>query len=210
MAGIKRNRSESVDDNNRSDQVKKPKTTIKEEQDAGKIHKLIIGIDLGTTYSGMWERPICHGKHWSSTGVSWVSTNMKDIDDVHIIHVWPGTTATNWKTPTRIAYQRENKNMKKNTWGFKVQSEHISYSWTKLLLDKNANPGGYDDPALRKLTAGGMMKLPYFRDATGVCQDFLQEVCTWAFQTMRSAVGSATFDLTPKVKQPYIPLTMAT
>jgi hypothetical protein len=44
------------------------------------------------------------------------------------------------------------------------------------LLDKNALPGEYDDPTLAKMSGHGMMKLPAFRDAEGVCEDFLREV----------------------------------
>ncbi|TAQ85429.1 hypothetical protein B7494_g6250 [Chlorociboria aeruginascens] len=147
----------------------------------GVRHKIIVGIDYGTTFSG----------------ISYVTTDKNDIDDINIISSWPGELRTAWKTPTRIAYKQENKTLGCNKWGFEVDPKLISYSWTKLLLDKNAAQGDYDDPALSKMSGVGMMRLPPFRDAPGVCQDFLQEMYTYVSAKLKQQMSATTYDMTP-------------
>ncbi|KAH8587066.1 Hsp70 family protein-like protein [Bisporella sp. PMI_857] len=144
-------------------------------------HKIIIGIDYGTTFSG----------------VSYVTTDKSDIDDITINSSWPGEQHAMWKTPTRIAYARENPQIDRDKWGFEVKPKHISYSWTKLLLDKNAIVGEHDDPALSKMVGSGMLQLPPFRLAVGVCEDFLHEVYVYISKKLRQQMTSLIFDSTP-------------
>ncbi|KAL3421237.1 hsp70 protein [Phlyctema vagabunda] len=145
-------------------------------------HKIIVGIDYGTTFSG----------------VSYATTDKSDIDDINIISSWPGELAGSfWKVPTRIAYKRENSKISKNKWGFEVHPKFISYSWTKLLLDKNALVGDYDDPALADMAGKGMMKLPDFRNAEGVCEDFLRELHVYLTSKLRQEMTDLTFNNTP-------------
>ncbi|TVY34708.1 Chaperone protein DnaK [Lachnellula subtilissima] len=144
-------------------------------------HKIIIGIDYGTTFSG----------------VSYTTTDKSDIDDIHIISSWLGEPHAMWKTPTRIAYARENPQIESNRWGFQVDPKLISYSWTKLLLDKNAAVGEHDDPALYKMAGSGMLQLPAFRGAAGVCEDFLREVYTYVSKKLVHEMTALTFDTTP-------------
>ncbi|KAF4634009.1 hypothetical protein G7Y89_g4107 [Cudoniella acicularis] len=144
-------------------------------------HKIIIGIDYGTTFSG----------------VSYVTTDKSDIDDINIISSWPGDSSASWKTPTRIAYSKNNPTIKSNKWGFEVYPKLTSYSWTKLLLDKNAAVGDHDDPALSNMVGPGMLQLPHFRDAAGVCEDFLHEVYTHVSGRLRQQMTDLTFENTP-------------
>ncbi|PQE13098.1 Hsp70 family protein [Rutstroemia sp. NJR-2017a BBW] len=144
-------------------------------------HKIIVGIDYGTTFSG----------------VSYVTTDKTGIDDITVISKWPGDSHASWKTPTRIAYSRENPRLLNNKWGFEVNAKLTSYSWTKLLLDKNAAPGEHDDPALSDMAGAGMLKLPSFRDATGVCEDFLRGVYTYVSGMLRQQMTDLTFENTP-------------
>ncbi len=132
---------------------------------------------------------------YNSSGVSYVTTDKSDIDDIQIIMSWPGKHGMR-KTPTRIAYARENPQIKRNKWGFEVSSKLISYSWTKLLLDKNAAAGEYDDPALSKMAGSGMLQLPAFRNAAGVCEDFLHEVYLHLSTKLRLQMTDLTFDNT--------------
>ncbi|TVY82086.1 Heat shock 70 kDa protein 12A [Lachnellula suecica] len=148
---------------------------------AASRHKIIVGIDYGTTFSG----------------VSYVTTDKSDIDDITIILKWPGDRTTSWKSPTRIAYARENPQFKSNKWGFEVDPKLISYSWTKLLLDKNAEEGDRDDPALSRMAGPGMLKLPSFRDAAGVCEDYLSEVYTYVSKKLRQQLTDVIFESMP-------------
>ncbi|KAH9223806.1 Hsp70 family protein-like protein [Leptodontidium sp. 2 PMI_412] len=144
-------------------------------------HKIIIGIDYGTTFSG----------------ISYVTTDKSDIHDINIISDWPGEQHTTWKTPTRLAYQKENPSLTENKWGFEVRPKLISYSWTKLLLDKNALAGDYDDPALLNMTGQGMMRLPRFRTAPEVCEDFLRGVYEYVSSKLRRQMTDIVYDNTP-------------
>ncbi|RFU34080.1 hypothetical protein B7463_g2225, partial [Scytalidium lignicola] len=144
-------------------------------------HKIIVGIDYGTTFSG----------------VSFVTTDKSSIDDIKIISTWPGDSYGSWKTPTRIAYSRENPKIRTNKWGFEVYPKLKSYSWTKLLLDKNAAVGEHDDPSLSGIVGPGMFQLPSFRDAPGVCEDFLHEVYLFVSKMLRQQLTDSTFEKTP-------------
>ncbi|PQE02914.1 Hsp70 family protein [Rutstroemia sp. NJR-2017a BVV2] len=159
-------------------------------------HKIIVGIDYGTTFSGMQISPTSFISNFIS-GVSYVTTDKTGIDDINIISTWPGDSHASWKTPTRIAYSRENPRLPSDKWGFEVNAKLTSYSWTKLLLDKNAAPGEHDDPALSDMAGAGMLKLPSFRDATGVCEDFLHGVYTYVSGILRQQMTDLTFENTP-------------
>ncbi|KAF8853277.1 Hsp70 family protein-like protein [Acephala macrosclerotiorum] len=146
----------------------------------GPRHKIILGIDYGTTFSG----------------VSYVTTDKCDIQDINLVTNWPGTDAGLWKAPTRIAYALENLGMRLNRWGFEVDPDHKSYSWTKLQLDANARPSDYDDPSLTRLSGQIMMALPSFRDAAGVCEDFLRELYIHTNRILRKEIDDYTVENT--------------
>lgn len=131
------------------------------------------------------------------TGVSYVTTEKSGLEDIKIITSWDGEQGSSSKTPTRIAYSRENGSMSRNKWGFQVLSKHVSYSWTKLLLDKNAAVGDHDDPALSKMAGSGILRLPQFRDAAGVCEDFLHEVYIYMSRKLRDEMTAFTLENTP-------------
>jgi len=65
------------------------------------------------------------------------------------------------------------------------------------LLDKNAVAGEYDDPALSNMSGHGMMKLPHFRDAEGVCEDFLHELYMYMSSKLCQQMTASTFENTP-------------
>lgn len=126
----------------------------------------------------------------------WTS-DKKGVDDINIITTWPGEISTSSKVPTRIAYMAENNTLKKNRWGYEVEPKHTSYSWTKLLLDKNAVRTSFDDPSLSKISTNVIMQLPKFRNAPGVCEDYLRELYGYVSERLKRQLGAATFDLTP-------------
>lgn len=130
-----------------------------------------------------------------------MTSDKKSIDDIQIISTWPGELSTAYKTPTRIAYDAENRNFQGSSkWGFEVEPRHTSYSWIKLLLDKNATAGQYDDPSLANLSAEGMLQLPNNRTAPEVCEDYLREVFNYVSNKLKRQVGETTFDITPMVR----------
>lgn len=122
---------------------------------------------------------------------------MSDISDILTVREWPGKEENEMlKTPTRIAYAVENYGMRKNRWGFEVDPDHTSYSWTKLQLDSNARVADYDDPSLTTLTGKSMMALPSFRDAAGVCEDFLRELYAHTNTVLQRELGHLLVDQT--------------
>ena len=145
----------------------------------------------------------------TSIGVSYVTTDKSSIEDINIVSSWPGDPSSSFKTPTRIAYARENAKISSNKWGFEVDPKLISYSWTKLLLDKNATLGEHDDPALFKMAGTGMLQLPPFRQAADVCEDYLHEVYRYVSAKLREQMTDLTFETTPwsvgSPCQPYGP-----
>ncbi|CEJ55734.1 hypothetical protein PMG11_01972 [Penicillium brasilianum] len=87
------------------------------------LHKIIVGVDFGTTF----------------TGISWVDSSKKHLNDIDLIRSWPGPTREQdevCKTPSRIAYKCENPSISNGAaWGYQVEARMKSYSWMKLLLD---------------------------------------------------------------------------
>jgi molecular chaperone DnaK (HSP70) len=65
------------------------------------------------------------------------------------------------------------------------------------LLDKNAEVGDYDDPALSSLSGQGLMTLPPFRDAGGVCEDYLRELRIFVVEKLQQKLGRAILEMTP-------------
>lgn len=57
--------------------------------------------------------------------------------------------------------------------------------------------GEYDDPSLSKMAGDGILHLPSFRDAAGVCEDFLHEVYVYVSGKLRQEMTTVTFESTP-------------
>ncbi|KAF7196935.1 Heat shock 70 kDa protein 12B [Pseudocercospora fuligena] len=141
--------------------------------------KIVVGIDFGTTY----------------TGVSYIFTtgdSAKTLEDVNVIQNWPGTTG-GWKTPSRIAYAEENEDeLDSNVWGFEVESHLNSYSWMKLLLDE-AQKTNFDDPSLFESEGAGCLTKPLTKTAVDICSDYLAGVAEFAFDHIASKIGGIEF-----------------
>ncbi|KAF2163638.1 hypothetical protein M409DRAFT_25826 [Zasmidium cellare ATCC 36951] len=144
-------------------------------------HKLIVGLDYGTTF----------------TGVSFVPSNKASAKDIHVVRTWPEKDGE-WKVPSRIAYPYENEKYELGStqWGFQVQPELKACSWTKLLLDSKTPATQYDDPNLRTAKADGHLHLPSGKGAQQVAADYLGEVYSYVRDRIRKHIGD-TFDSTP-------------
>jgi molecular chaperone DnaK (HSP70) len=128
-----------------------------------------------------------------------VFSNESDLNDISTVQTWPGEGRDRdfeWKTPTVIAYGTEN-GFQGIKWGFTVEPGMVSYSWTKLLLDKNAPKGKYDDPTLAKIARKGMLELPRGKSAQDVCEDYLREVRKYVFARLDKEKGEDFMKLTP-------------
>lgn len=122
-----------------------------------------------------------------------------DVDPV-IITTWPGTGRDIdhvFKIPSTIAYPEENKKMGTRRWGFGVEPGHRFYSWTKLLLDKNAPLTKYDDPMLEQATKSGILQLPADKDAVTVVADYLTGVYDHIMLTLEKGLTEPILSVSP-------------
>jgi hypothetical protein len=117
-----------------------------------------------------------------------------------IITIWPGAgrdTNQVFKTPSTIAYPEENKKIGKQRWGFQVEPGMKCYSWTKLLLDKNAPLTKYDDPMLEQATKSGILQLPPDKDAVEVVADYLTGVYEHIMYTLEKGLTRPILKVSP-------------
>ncbi|KAL4901109.1 hypothetical protein BDW74DRAFT_88294 [Aspergillus multicolor] len=146
--------------------------------------KIIVGVDYGTTFSG----------------ASYVSSKATDISEIVVISNWPGPSRdvdAAFKTPSRIAYSAENPRLSKNRWGYQVEPGLVSYSWTKLLLDKGTALTQYDDPALEDASRIGIMKLPEKKTEVDVVSDYFTEIFEHILKTIGKNITEAALAITP-------------
>ncbi|TLS24218.1 hypothetical protein PpBr36_08383 [Pyricularia pennisetigena] len=89
-----------------------------DEDDVTEDGTLVIGIDFGTTYSG----------------VAWATVNEleEDINSINIIYSWPGTGREEGKAPSELFYKNG-----EALCGFEVPSDAKPIKWFKLLLLKD-------------------------------------------------------------------------
>lgn len=170
--------------------------------DTGSRHKIIVGVDYGTTYSGLRsQKARCQRSETSNIyaiGVSWAESTKTRLEDINVINTWPGHRDSTWKVPSRIAYASENKNkIPADQWGFQVSPNLMCYSWTKLLLDKSAQLTGYDDPSLKDLFGSGLMSLPKGKSAQSVIEDYFRELYVYLIHQLEKKMGAGVFNATP-------------
>ncbi|GIZ37993.1 hypothetical protein CKM354_000142000 [Cercospora kikuchii] len=162
-----------------------PYSAVMEEPLNSTVHKLVVAVDFGTTF----------------TGISWVSTegaHGKTLDDIHCIRDWPGPGRDgdySWKTPTRIAYIDSN-GAQHNAWGYEVTPKMNSFAWMKLLLDP-AQATQYDDPNLAASEGTGVLSKPMNKSAVDICADYLTEVAKFAHQSLARRISIEVLEATP-------------
>ncbi|KAF8420973.1 hypothetical protein EV426DRAFT_610121 [Tirmania nivea] len=118
---------------------------------------IIIGIDFGTTYSG----------------VSWALTAGRK--EVRIINDWPnphGSVGNHDKVPTTISYDA---NGKVARWGHNVLVKDDSFKWIKLMLDPSHKYFA-NSPKRKELT---LQLKKVGKTAEEVVKDYLK--CLWDY-----------------------------
>ncbi|EMF08039.1 actin-like ATPase domain-containing protein [Sphaerulina musiva SO2202] len=148
------------------------------------VHKLVVGIDFGTTFTGV--------SHVSTAGA-----HEKTLDDVEAINDWPGFGRDGdfaMKTPTRLAYSDDP--AAQNPWGYYVRPGMKSYSWMKLLLDPT-QASKFDDPGLAGSEGSGVLRKPLNKTAVDVCADYLTEVAKYAWKALTKRYTIEVLKATP-------------
>lgn len=125
-----------------------------------------------------------------------MTTDKAGIEDINVIRAWPGKDGE-WKTPTRIAYATENREvgLLENAWGFQVEANMKSCSWTKLLLNASAahRPGGNNQGGVDN----SMQRIPLDKSPQVVCEDFLRELYKHMMSCITKQLPSQILQSTP-------------
>ena len=115
-----------------------------------------------------------------------------------MVTTWPGDAAGYFeKVPSRIAYHRENATLQKDTWGYEVPTGAKAYSWTKLLLDKNAISTTHDDPSLSRLPSWAEISLPDDKSAEEVVTDYLKHLYQHCMKHLAAEMTNDLLKVTP-------------
>ncbi|KAK0335228.1 hypothetical protein LTR02_011802 [Friedmanniomyces endolithicus] len=162
--------------------------------------RFVVGVDYGTCYSG--ERIIVSALPLSQAltllvALSFVRCYRAHPEDVNVVRTWPGRDGE-WKVPSRIAYPIENEraNLRENAWGYLVEPNMISSSWTKLLMQYDTErkvrfrEDPSDDPTVD-------IHLPPALSAYDVATDLLRELYTWLTRTLIRHFSQEVLDHTP-------------
>lgn len=149
-------------------------------------HKLSVGIDYGTTFSG----------------IAFITSQRSDVKDIEVISDWPdGAKATEYleKVPSQIAYANENPrhSLQDDRWGYGVEAGMRSYCWTKLLLDQKTTATDYDDPSLREASGGAGLNVPSGKTPVDVVADYLTHLYKHCMDRIERKLTKDLLDVTP-------------
>ena len=148
---------------------------------------LVIGIDFGTTFSGV---------AWAHTGSLTRTTDKRQLaQEVTVIKQWPGHGQAE-KIPTVIAYHSS-----PPSWGFKVKSaDGQRVAHFKLGLQKNVREHYPTSPASKTSLLGGYLvdhnwqhpELPG-KKALDFASDYLKGVCNYVLTESHTRVFAPEF-----------------
>ncbi|ORY76553.1 hypothetical protein BCR35DRAFT_120949 [Leucosporidium creatinivorum] len=134
--------------------------------------KLSVGIDFGTTFSG----------------VAYGSTRLFS-GQIRQILVWPGSYETYRKVPSCILYSQHSPHDEAQViaWGLEaknmtLQPGMVKCEWFKLLLSPESLRSGQPDPRLPPL--------PHGKTVVDVISDFLREIWRYSKRQITEEIGS--------------------
>lgn len=146
--------------------------------------KLLVGIDYGTTYSG-----IC-----------FALSNTSDFKDINTWTKYPGAASHSAehtiKAPTRVAFPEENDDLDRTAWGYEVEAGMKSYSWTKLLLDDTL-PSEFDVTDTYSTMNPEIMRLPNNMSAKDVAREYLTGMRKMFDKNINQFIGAHKLDDLP-------------
>ncbi|KAF4627514.1 hypothetical protein G7Y89_g10639 [Cudoniella acicularis] len=133
---------------------------------------MVIGIDFGTTYSG----------------VAWATVSDFTSDQINFITSWPGTGREEGKAPTELFYEDG-----QIMWGYEIPADADPVRWFKLLLLKEEDL----DHELRSsefLLRGRKMLKENNKTAVDLIADYLQALWKHVLDTISKARGESVVD----------------
>lgn len=142
--------------------------------------RLIVGVDFGTTYSGV------------------AAVYSSNPDDIDIIKTWPGGNGiTSDKVPTEIAYENADPSATSSSddgsdkapqrqirWGFQFKPEDTRLRCVKLFLDRNQKLPHFVSPLE---TAAQLRK--YDRTVMDAVTDYLTKIYEHTMETLTRRYG---------------------
>ncbi|KAM3510631.1 hypothetical protein MY11210_005716 [Beauveria gryllotalpidicola] len=147
--------------------------------------KLIVGLDYGTTYSGL----------------GFALSTAADFKEIITWTKYPGafshSAEHSVKAPTRIAFAEENPDLGGNAWGYQVEPGMRACALTKLLLDKSALLSDFDDCDVYDASTNDMMRLPKGKSAKDVATAYLRQMYNMFDNSKKELFGSMNLDELP-------------
>ncbi|KAK3348636.1 hypothetical protein B0T25DRAFT_546149 [Lasiosphaeria hispida] len=141
--------------------------------------RLIVGIDYGTTFSG----------------ISYAMSTTTKPEDVNFVAGWGSRNRRyqhELQVPSRIAYGETTE------WGYGIQPGTTAYCWTKLLLDRHTEITSFDDTdILQKFEGAGLLQVPPGKTAQTVVGDFLGELYKFLMKTLEQKLSHSILEVTP-------------
>lgn len=142
---------------------------------------LVIGIDFGTTFSG----------------VSWLFCVPGRLpDQPQIVRKWPSQFAKNneqGKVPPAVYYDKDTGGM---SWGYNIPSDVKPLQWLKLLILKHSDWPGDHAQSTRLVTTMAMLD-DLNKTAVEVIADYLREIWTHSLDAIKRAKGRNLVEATP-------------
>ncbi|KAK2797541.1 hypothetical protein FQN51_008440 [Onygenales sp. PD_10] len=133
---------------------------------------LVVGIDFGTTYSG----------------VSFASYG-SETDRIKTIVKWPDNPVKNReKVPSAIAYTAYLGGV--DSWGYEALTDMSAFSWFKLLMNQGGHSSNDDDPLLRQAVGAGLLKIPQGKTAKELAQDYMTCLYQHVLKYLNKIYGS--------------------
>lgn len=166
----------------------------------GSRHKIYVGVDYGTTFSGQYRPPTMAKPGLTLKGFAFVTSQRTSVQDIEVITNWPGNAAGyREKVPSQIAYKAENQKpaLEKDVWGYEIPPGAKRCCWTKLLLDKTAGATEFDDPRLSDLSEWTGLPIPKEKTAEDVVADYLTHLYRHCMHSLEQRMTQEILKLTP-------------
>ncbi|EXM11841.1 hypothetical protein FOIG_01350 [Fusarium odoratissimum NRRL 54006] len=131
---------------------------------------VIIGIDFGTTYSG----------------VAWAYS--REPEEIEIVTSWESELnhcSDVEKAPTQIHYGHNSRDIK---WGYGISPEHEPLKWFKLLLlePKDIPQGAANSTQLKEARR---LQSKFRKEPVGIVACFLRKIWDHSVESIRRAIG---------------------
>ncbi|KAL5051689.1 hypothetical protein BDW71DRAFT_202839 [Aspergillus fruticulosus] len=134
--------------------------------------QLVIGIDFGTTFSG----------------VAWTTPEHFEADQINLISAWPGTGREEGKAPTELLYDDE-----KTMWGYSIPGGADTVRGFKLLLLHDEDLTEDVKSSEFFLRARKMLR-DTGKTPVGLVADYLQALWQHTMDTVNKALGDFVVD----------------